>query len=342
MSIVFENHSEIKYSDLLHTINNILNLIFIKDYKKTDGDAAINTLLAKMEILNKLKNLHKDEVATDKIKIDVWDELGINPEEPLLKIYREAFSTGDIDDEIYSDALLTFMSDGNIELSDKEKSDYNQRIKDKEDLFNSYKQGIEKVTKLITSTNINPGIPITDAEINQGINIGDDILLAQLAKEEVTLKNQNRTEYSQKDIFKLQTLQAAKYHLLILSSLGTLLYQIAPKVGKMTKGHGDYRDIIFAQNQAKLLFKKHNIQYDTDHVLTQESKHIDMEGCIILTAAIIYRMRKENANVEQAFNYSTLETIKLFENDKIKLTPFNKKKCKAGRVLFFYRFQKKR
>ncbi|WP_207627131.1 putative adhesin [Photorhabdus tasmaniensis] len=341
LSIVFENYSEIKYSDLLHTINNVLNLIFIKDYKKTDSDAAINTLLAKMEILNKLENLHKDETATDKSKIDIWDELGINPEEPLLKIYREAFSTGDIDDEIYSDALLTFMSDGNIELSDKEKLDYKKRIKDKEDLFNSYKQGIEKVAKIITSTNINPGIPIIHTETNQSINIGDDILLAQLAKEEIALKNQNRTEYSQEDIFELQTLQAAKYHLLVLSSLGALLYQIAPKVGKMTKGHGDYRDVIFSQDQAELLFKKHNIQYDTDHVLTQESKHIDMEGCIILTAAIIYRMRKENANVEQAFNYSTLDTIKLFENDKIKLNPFNKKNVKPAGYFSFIDFKKR-
>ncbi|ETS30669.1 hypothetical protein PTE_02615 [Photorhabdus khanii NC19] len=341
LSIVFDKYSEIKYSDLLHTINNILNLIFIKDYKKTDSDAAINTLLAKMEIINKLENLHKDEVTTDKVKIDIWEELGINPEEPLLKIYREAFSTGDIDDEVYSDALLTFMSDGNIELSDKEKSDYNQRIKDKEDIFKSYKQGIEKVAKLITSTNINPGIPIIHTETNQSINIGDDILLAQLAKEEIALKNQHRAEYNQEDIFELQTLQAAKYHLLVLSSLGALLYQIAPKVGKMIKGHGDYRDVIFAQDQAELLFKKHNIQYDTDHILTQESKHIDMEGCIILTAAIIYRMRKENANVEQAVNYSTLETIKLFENDKRKLNPFNKNNVKPAGYFSFIDFKKR-
>ncbi|NHB91832.1 putative adhesin [Photorhabdus cinerea] len=341
VNAVFNEYSEIKHSELLHNINNIFNLFFIKNYNTSDIDAAINILTAKIEIYDKLEKINQDKIDSNNTKVDIWEELGINAEEPLLKIYREAFSTGDIDDEIYSDALLTFMSDGNIELSDKEKSDYNQRINDKANLFKSYKKGIKKITDLITSNNINPGIPIIHPETNQTINIGDDILLAQLAKEEIAIKKQNRGEYNQKDIFDLQTLQAAKYHLLVLSSLGALLYQIAPKVGKMTKGHGDYRDVIFAQNQAKLLFKKNNIQYDTDHVLTQESKHIDMEGCIILTAAIIYRMRKENANVEQALNYSTLETIKLFENDKIKLTPFNKKNVKPAGYFSFIDFKKR-
>ncbi|CAQ84181.1 MULTISPECIES: putative adhesin [Photorhabdus] len=341
VNAVFNEYSEIKYSELLHNINNIFNLFFIKNYNTSDIDTAINILTAKIEIYDKLEKINQDKKDSNNTKVDIWEELGINAEEPLLKIYRQAFSTGDIDDEIYSDALLTFMSNGNIELGDKEKSDYNQRIKDKADLFKSYKKGIEKVASLVTSNNINPGIPITHSETEQSINIGDDILLAQLAKEEITLKKQNRTEYSQKDIFELQTLQAAKYHLLILSSLGALLYQIAPKVEKITKGHGDYRDIIFAQDQAEVLFKKHNIQYDTNHVLSQESKHIEMEGCIILTAAIIYRMRKENANTEQALNYSTLETIKLFENDKQKLNPFNKNNVKPVGYFSFIDFKKR-
>ncbi|MCC8386574.1 cytotoxic necrotizing factor, partial [Photorhabdus laumondii] len=332
---VFNEYSEIKYSELLNNINNIFNLFFIKNYNSSDIDTAINILISKIEIHEKLASINKDKVDSDQTKVDIWQDLEINAEEPLLKIYRQAFSTGDIDDEVYSDALLTFMSDGNVALNDKEKSDYNQRIKDKEDLFKSYKEGIEKVNSLISANNINPGIPIIHPEINQSISIGDDILLALLAKEEVALKKQHRTEYSQKDILDLQTLQAAKYHLLVLSSLGALLYQIAPKIGKMTQGHGDYRDIIFAQDQAELLFKKNNIHYDTDHVLYQESKHIEMEGCIILTAAIIYRMRKENANVEQALKYSTLETIKLFENDKQKLNPFNKNNVKPAGYFSF-------
>ncbi|AWK42176.1 MULTISPECIES: putative adhesin [Photorhabdus] len=338
---VFNEYSEIKYSELLNNINNIFNLFFIKNYNSSDIDTAINILISKIEIHEKLASINKDKVDSDQTKVDIWQDLEINAEEPLLKIYRQAFSTGDIDDEVYSDALLTFMSDGNVALNDKEKSDYNQRIKDKEDLFKSYKEGIEKVNSLISANNINPGIPIIHPEINQSISIGDDILLALLAKEEVALKKQHRTEYSQKDILDLQTLQAAKYHLLVLSSLGALLYQIAPKIGKMTQGHGDYRDIIFAQDQAELLFKKNNIHYDTDHVLYQESKHIEMEGCIILTAAIIYRMRKENANVEQALKYSTLETIKLFENDKQKLNPFNKNNVKPAGYFSFIDFKKR-
>ncbi|MBS9422978.1 putative adhesin [Photorhabdus caribbeanensis] len=341
VNAVFNEYSEIKYSELLDNINNIFNLFFIKNYNSSDIDTVINILISKIEIHEKLRNINQDKIDSDQTKVDIWQELGINAEEPLLKIYRQAFSTGDIDDELYSDALLTFMSDGNVTLSDKEKSDYNQRIKDKEDLFKSYKQGIEKVMNLITSNDINPGIPITHPDTNQSINIGYDILLAQLAKEEIILKKQYRTEYSQKDIFELQTLQAAKYHLLVLSSLGDLLYQIAPKVGKMTQGHGDYHDILFAQDQAELLFKKHNIHYDTDHILSQESKHIEMEGCIILTAAIIYRMRKESANVEQAFNYSTLGTIKLFENDKQKFNPFNKSNIKPAGYFSFIDFKKR-
>ncbi|OCQ54034.1 hypothetical protein Ppb6_00759 [Photorhabdus australis subsp. thailandensis] len=338
---VFNEYSEIKYSELLHNINNIFNLFFIKTYNTSDINTAINILTAKIEIYDKLEKINQDKTDLNNTKVDIWEELGINAEEPLLKIYRQAFSTGDIDDEVYSDALLTFMSDGNLKLGDKEKSDYNQRIKDKTDLFESYKKGIEKVASLITTNNINPGIPITYPETEKSINIGDDLLLAQLAKEEIALKKQNRTEYSQQDIFELQTLQAAKYHLLILSSLGALLYQIAPNVEKMTKGHGDYRDIIFSQEQAESLFKKHNIQYDTNHVLSQESKHIEMEGCIILTAAIIYRMRKENATVEQALNYSTLETIKLFENDKKKLNPFNTNNVKPAGYFSFIDFKKR-
>ncbi|KMW74557.1 cytotoxic necrotizing factor [Photorhabdus luminescens subsp. luminescens] len=338
---VFNEYSEIKYSELLHNINNIFNLFFIKNYNSPDIDTAINILISKIEIHEKIARINQDKSDSVQNKVDIWHELGINAEEPLLKIYRQAFSTGEIDDEVYSDTLLTFISDGNVALSDKEKSDYNQRIKDKEDLFKSYKEGIEKVNSLIAVNNIHPGIPIIHPETNQSISIGDDILLALLAKEEITLKKQYRTEYSQKDIFELQTLQAAKYHLLVLSSLGAILYQIAPKVGEMTQGHGDYRDIIFAQDQAELLFKKHNIHYDTDHILTQESKHIEMEGCIILTAAIIYRMRKENANVEQAFKYSTLETIKLFENDKQKLNPFNKNNVKPAGYFSFIDFKKR-
>ncbi|MCA6220828.1 putative adhesin [Photorhabdus antumapuensis] len=341
VNAVFNEYSEIKYSDLLNNINNIFNLFFIKNYDSPDIDTAINILISKIEIHEKLASINKDKIDSDQTKIDIWQELGINAEEPLLKIYRQAFSTEEIDDEVYSDALLTFMSDGNIALSDKEKSDYNQRIKDKEDLFKSYKKGIEKVNNLISANNINPGIPIIHPETNQSISIGDDILLALLAKEEVALKKQHRTEYNQKDILELQTLQAAKYHLLVLSSLGALLYQIVPKVEKMTQGHGDYRDILFSQNQAELLFKKHNIHYDTDHVLSQESKHIEMEGCIILTAAIIYQMRKEHANVEQAFNYSTLETIKLFENDKQKLNPFNKSNVEPAGYFSFIDFKKR-
>ncbi|KAA1193594.1 putative adhesin [Photorhabdus heterorhabditis] len=341
VSAVFNEYTEIKYSELLNNINNIFNLFFIKNYNTSNIDAAINILTAKIEIYDKLEKIDQDQTDSNNTKVDIWEELGINAEEPLLKIYRQAFSTGDIDDKIYSDVLLTFMSDGNIELGDKEKSDYNQRIKDKADLFKSYKKGIEKVENLIALNNINPGIPITHPETEQSINIGDDILLAQLAKEEIAIKKQNRSEYNQKDIFDLQTLQAAKYHLLVLSSLGALLYQIAPKVEKMTKGHGDYRDIIFSQDQAELLFKRNNIHYDTDHVLYQESKHIEMEGCIILTAAIIYRMRKENTNTEQAFNYSTLETIKLFENDKRKLNPFNKNNVKPAGYFSFIDFKKR-
>ncbi|PQQ32516.1 cytotoxic necrotizing factor [Photorhabdus luminescens] len=341
VNAVFNEYSEIKYSDLLNNINNIFNLFFIKNYNSADIDTAINILISKIEIHEKIRNISKDKADLEQNKVDIWQELGINAEEPLLKIYRQAFSTVDIDDELYSDALLTFMSDGNLTLNDKEKSDYNQRIKDKEDLFKSYKKGIEKVNSLISANNIHPGIPIIHSETNQSISIGDDILLSLLAKEEIALKKQYRTEYSQKDILELQTLQAAKYHLLVLSSLGALLYQIAPKVGKMTQGHGDYRDIIFAQDQAELLFKKYNIHYDTDHILSQESKHIEMEGCIILTAAIIYRMRKESANVEQAFKYSTLETIKLFENDKQKFNPFNKNNEKPTGYFSFIDFKKR-
>ncbi|OWO80571.1 cytotoxic necrotizing factor [Photorhabdus luminescens] len=338
---VFNEYSEIKYSELLHNINNIFNLFFIKNYNSPDINTAINILISKIEIHEKIARINQDKSDSNQTKVDIWQELGINAEEPLLKIYRQAFSTEEIDDELYSDALLTFISDGNVALSDKEKSDYNQRIKDKADLFKSYKKGIEKVNGLIAANNIHPGIPIIHPETNQSISIGDDILLALLAKEEIALKKQHRTEYSQQDILDLQTLQAAKYHLLVLSSLGALLYQIAPKVEKMTQSHGDYRDILFAQDQAELLFKKHNIHYDTDHVFSQESKHIEMEGCIILTAAIIYRMRKENTNVEQAFKYSTLETIKLFENDKQKFNPFNKNNVKPVGYFSFIDFKKR-
>lgn len=329
VNAVFNEYSEIKYFELLHNINNIFNLFFIKNYNSPDIDTAINILISKIEIHEKIRNINQDKADLDQTKVDIWQELGINAEEPLLKIYRQAFSTGEIDDEVYSDALLTFISDSNIALSNKG------------DLFKSYKKGIEKVNSLISANNIHPGMPIIHPETNQSISIGDDILLALLAKEEIALKKQHRTEYSQKDILELQILQAAKYHLLVLSSLGALLYQIAPKVEKMTQSHGDYRDILFAKNQAELLFKKHNIHYDTDHVLSQESKHIEMEGCIILTAAIIYRMRKENANVEQAFKYSTLETIKLFENDKQKFNPFNKNNVKPAGYFSFIDFKKR-